>query len=207
MLKQSSGKNKPNKVTARDLISLVICGIPLEDCYLGTCDRCGDQSPSSVLLRHSDPVDEDDAWSWSIWKTVNKKVDLHEIRGTIGSLLTEIDKQWSVFLLHSHYNRNQRVYIEEIREKSSDQSFVVVQMDFAENYTFVRQKEVQAAHWNNQQATLFTIHIKIGKSHKNLVIISDYMHHDTAFVYCAQKLIVEFVTNNFPGVKKIMYLR
>ncbi len=158
-------------------------------------------------MRHSDPVDEDDTWSWSIWKTVNKKVDLHEIRGTIGSLLTEIDKQWSVFLLHSHYNRNQRAFIEEIREKSSDQSFVVVQMDFAENYTFVRQKEVQAAHWNNQQATIFTVHIKIGKIHKNIAIISDYMHHDTAFVYCAQKLIVEFVTKNFPGVKNIMYLR
>ena len=81
MLKQSSGNNKPNKVTARDLISLVVCAIPLEDCFLGACDRCGEQSPSSVLLRHFDPIDEDDTWSWSLWKTVNKKVDLHEIRG------------------------------------------------------------------------------------------------------------------------------
>jgi hypothetical protein len=80
-------------------------------------------------------------------------------------------------------------------------------MDFAENYTFVRQREVQAAHWNNQQATVFTIHIKIGQRHKNIVIISDYMHHDTAFVYCAQRLAVEFVKNHFPLVKKIIYLR
>jgi hypothetical protein len=61
MLKQPFGKNKPQKMTARDLISLVVCGIPLEDCFLGACDRCGDQSPSSILLRHFDAIDEDDA--------------------------------------------------------------------------------------------------------------------------------------------------
>jgi hypothetical protein len=206
MLKQAFGKNKPQKITARDLISLAVCAIPLEDCFLGACDRCGDQPPSCILLRQFDGIDEDDVCSWSLWKTVNKKVDLHEIRGTIASLLTEIDEQWSVFLLHSYYNREQRSFIDEIRGKSSDQSFVVVQMDFAENYTFVRQREVQAAHWNNQQATLFTIHIKIGQRHKNIVIISDYMHHDTAFVYCAQRLVVEFTKNHFPLVKKIFYL-
>jgi hypothetical protein len=207
MQKKSYRTTKPNKVTARDLISLVVCAIPLEDCFLGACDRCNDVSPSSVLLRHFDAIDEDDLWSWSLWKVINKKVDLHEIRGTVASLLAEIDEQWPVFLLHSYYNREQRAFIDEIRAKSSDESFVVVQMDFAENYTFVRQREVQAAHWNNQQATLFTIHIKVGKSHKNILIVSDYMHHDTAFVYCAQRLIVDFVKNHFPGVKKIMYLR
>ena len=186
---------------------MVVCAIPLEDRLLGTCDRCNDVSPSSVLLRHFDDIDEDDAWSWSLWKAINKKVDLHEIRGTIASLLTEIDEQWPVFLLHSYCNREQRAFIDEIRTKSSNASFVVVQMGFAENYTFIRQREVQAAHWNNQQATLFTIHIKIGKSHSNIVIISDYMHHDTTFVYCAQRLVVEFVKNHFPEVKKIMYLR
>ena len=83
-------------------------------------------------------------------------------------------------------------------QNRAKKSFIVVQMDFAENYTFVRQREVQAAHWNNQQATLFIVHIKIANSHKNLVIISDYMHHDTAFVYCAQRLIAEFLQKHFP---------
>lgn len=137
----------------------------------------------------------------------NKRVDLHETRGTIASLLTEIDQQWPVFLQHSYYNREQRAFIDEIRLKSNDQSFVVVQMDFAENYTFIRQREAQSAHWNNNQATLFTLHIKIGTNHKNIVIISDYMHHDTAFVYCAQGLIVEFVKKHFPQVTQIKYLR
>ena len=51
--------------------------------------------------------------------------------------------------MHSYINREQRTYINELRIKSSCLSYAVVQMDFAENYTFLRQREVQAAHWNN----------------------------------------------------------
>ena len=81
-------------------------------------------------------------------------------------------------------------------------------MDSSENYTFLCQKEVQAAaHWNSSQVTVFTIHIKVGQSHKNMAIISDYMHHDTAFVYCAESLIVEFATKNFSQIQKINYVR
>ena len=207
MRKKSSGANKLNNVTARDLISMVICDGSLEDCFLGTCDRCNDVPPSSVLLDYFNETDEDDIWSWSLWKAVDKRMDLHEIRGTVTSLLTEINEQWSAFLLHSYINREQRAFIDKIRSESSENSFIVVQMDFAENYTFVRQREVQAVHWNNQQATLFTVHIKIANSHKNLVIISDHMHHDTAFVYCAQRLIAEFLKNHFPDAKRIICLR
>ena len=38
-----------------------------------------------------------------------------------------------------------------------------MQLGFGEHYSFIGQREVQAAHWSTQQATLFTIHIKIGK--------------------------------------------
>ena len=142
-----------------------------------------------------------------LWKSISNRVDLHEIYGSIATLLTEINEQWPIFLQHSYCNREQRAIINKIQLKSNDQSFVVVQIDFSENYIFARQREVQATHWNNNQATVFTVHIKAGQSHKNMVIISDYMYHNTAFVYCAQGLIVEFVKNNFPQVQKMSYVR
>ena len=185
----------------------MVCNIPAEDCFLGVCDQCNDRSPSLILKGHFNTIDEDDKWSWSSWKTSNRKVDFNQIRGTITSLLNEIDEKWTLFLLHNYSNREQRTYINDLRLRSSNSSYVVVQLDFAENYTFIRQREVQAAHWNNQQATLFTIHIKIGDSHKNIVVISNYMHHDTAFVYCSQRLIVEFIKRHYPHVIKINYLR
>lgn len=198
---------KYTKKTVSNLIDLVICGTPAEDCFLGTCDRCNSITPSLTLGHELGDNEDDDKCSWSLWKTSDKKVDLHNIRGTITSLLDEIDEKWSNFLMHSYINREQRTYINELRTKSSRLSYAVVQMDFAENYTFLRQREVQAAHWNNQQATLFTVHIKLGNEHKNMVIISDYMRHDTAFVHCAQGLIVDFLRKNYPQVTNINYLR
>ena len=36
---------------------------------------------------------------------------------------------------------------------------------------------------------------------------SDYMSHNTAFVYSAQRIIVSFVRDHFPQVTRISYLR
>lgn len=196
-----------DKITASNLIDSVICDQPNDGCFLNTCNRCNKRLPSSVLQHYFIIVDEDDEWTWSIWKTTNKKVDLHHIHGSIVSLLDEIDQQWRRFVIHSYFNREQRSYINNLRLLSSDTSYVTVQIDFAENYTIIRQREVQAAHWNNLQVTLFTVHIKVGTNHKNMIIISDYMRHDTTFVYCAQRIIVEFIKERYPQVSKVNYLR
>ena len=82
-----------------------------------------------------------------------------------------------------------------------------MQIDFAENYKFVRQRAPQSAHWNTDQATLFTIHFKIGTEHRCMVIISDYMSHDSKFVWLAQEDIVNFLKKHYPRVKKINYVR
>ncbi|CAM4961315.1 unnamed protein product [Rotaria socialis] len=154
------------KITVSDLIDLVVCNTPIEDCFLGDCAQCNSITPSSILGHQLDTSDEDDKCS-------------------------------------RYINGEQRNFINDLRIKSSHVSYAVIQIDFAENYAFLRQREVQAAHWNNQQATLFTIHMKIGSEHNNMVIISDYMRHDTAFVHGAQRLIVDFLRKHYPQVKKI----
>ena len=86
-------------------------------------------------------------------------------------------------------------------------TFVVAQIDFSMNYALMRQREVQQGLFSQHQVTIFTVHITIGQQHRNLAIISDCMEHSTAFVYCAQKRIVQFVKHHFPLVKKINYVR
>jgi hypothetical protein len=80
-------------------------------------------------------------------------------------------------------------------------------MDFAENFSFVVQKEIQSAYWNQKQTTLYTIVINVGSDHRNMVIISNRMVHDPTFVYCAQQLIVKFIREEYPSVHKINYVR
>ena len=75
------------------------------------------------------------------------------------------------------------------------------------NYTLLRQREVQQGFFSQHKATLFPVHLIIGSEHRDLAIVSDSMEHTTAFVYCAQSLIVTFVKKHFPLAKKINYLR
>ncbi|CAF3300606.1 unnamed protein product [Rotaria sp. Silwood2] len=188
------------------LISRIVCGIPTENCFTRQCDLCGMINPSDVL-RENNNINHDENASWSQWKTLNNKVDLLCTNGSYDLLLDEIDSHWTMFLLHSYFTTEQKEYIKNLRLNSSDSTFIVAQIDFAENFTIFHQREVQGYHWNNKQITIFTAHLKAGSINKNVVIISDYMSHDTAFVYVAQGLIVDFIKINIPLVKKINYLR
>jgi hypothetical protein len=152
-------------------------------------------------------MDLDDECSWTLWKKVNNKFDLQQMFGSVESLLSEIEERWPSFLLHTHINREQREFIKDLCSKSTNDSFVVAQIDFSMNYTLIRQREVQQGFFSQHQVSLFTIHLTIGDEHTNLAIISNYMEHTTAFVHCAQKILVEFIKKNFPLVKKINYVR
>lgn len=189
-----------------DLIDSIVCDAASEDCCSHLCCDCDNNLPSSFLLGVND-VDEDEETTWTVWKSINKKVMLQNVSGTSAGLLNEIDERWEVFVHHAFINRKQRQYIEEIREHSTDSGCIIVQLDFAENYKFVRQREPQSAHWNTDQATLFTVHFKIGKKHRCMVLISDYMNHDSKFVWLAQKTITSFVKEEYPCMKKINYVR
>ena len=194
-----------SNVNLNDLIESLICDMDNEECNSGACINCSSRAPSSNLLEGKD-VDEEEV-SWTLWEMINKKLMLQTVSGLMEALLWEIDHRWSTFLYHAFINRQQRKYIESIREQSSLDDFIVVQIDFAENYKFVRQREPQGAHWNTDQATLFTIHLRLGNEHRCMVVISDYMNHDSKFVWLAQEIIVNFIKTEYPKVKKINYVR
>jgi hypothetical protein len=147
-----------------------------------------------------------DLASWSKWKKVNTRYELLHLTGTFRVLLEEIDDLWPSFITHSFCTHEQRDYVTLIKETSSITTFAVIQLDFAQNYSFVIQREVQSAYYSRQQAAILTVYIRIGEEHRNMVFISDYLAHDTRFVYCAQKMIVDFLKKNYPNVLKINYV-
>ena len=46
----------------------------------------------------------------------------------------------------------------------------------------------------------------MGLEHHNISAISDYLNHDTAFVYHCQYHITNFIRNTYPLVQKIIYI-
>ena len=174
------------KINMKDLITRMVCTIQKEECFNEQCDECPIESITHILT-HYNAMDLDDECSWTLWKKVDNKFDLLQVIGSVDSLLTEIKEKWSTFLLHTHCNRQQRECIKDLRSQPTDKSFVVAQIDFSMNYTLIHQLQVQKGFFSQHQATWFTIHLIIGNEQSNLAIISNYMEHTTAFVYCAQK--------------------
>ena len=101
---------------------------------------------------------------------------------------------------------NNVIYITLIKEASSITTFAIIQLDFAQNFSFVIQREVQSAYYSRQQAAILTVYIRIGEEHRNMVVISDYLAHDTRAVYCAQKIIIDFLKEEYRNIFKINYV-
>ncbi|CAF1690836.1 unnamed protein product, partial [Adineta ricciae] len=53
---------------------------------------------------------------------------------------------------------------------------------------------------------LFPVAVTFGSDRKNFVIVSDYLEHDTKFVYFAQQFLVQRVKQIAPGVQVINYI-
>ena len=75
------------------------------------------------------------------------------------------------------------------------------------NDTLIRQSEVQQGFFSQRQASLFTIHLTVGEEQYDIAIICDSMEHNVTFVYCTQRMVVDYVKKNIPFVKKIIYVR
>ena len=50
-------------------------------------------------------------------------------------------------------------------------------MDFAQNFSLVSQREIQSAHFDKPQVTIFTVIVILGSEQKNFALISDYLDH------------------------------
>jgi hypothetical protein len=200
----------------------VLCQSPEENCFFGECSECLNRLPSYILRSElNDDVNEEDEACWLNWssnryddpdheddiKIVNKKIMLHRINGSVNDLIDEFDFQWSKFVAH-HYNTRQQIdYIKQIKLDSDDEDGIVVEMDFAENHSLIIQHQVQQAYYNTAQATIFTINIHVTNiTHHAMAIISDCLDHDVKFVHAAQKIIVQFVRDNYPHAKHLNYV-
>ena len=108
-----------------------------------------------------------------IWGKSEKRTELQRNTTSIATMLDKIDCLWPKLLIHHFYTIEQRDYIKLMKEESSENGTTVVQLDFAQNFALFSQTAVQSTYWTQQQATIFTVHVKMGKGHHNLAFISN----------------------------------
>ena len=82
-------------------------------------------------------------------------------------------------------------------------------VDFAENYSFVVQDEIQSFHWSKSHCTLHPVVVyykENGKlAQKSFCFISEYLEHDTEFVYEVQRELVKLLNKTIPTITKFEY--
>ena len=127
---------------------------------MNQCDKCSNASGFKSNYTLDDVAD--DGITWHIWKKGEDGRWMKAVEeGTVEDLLAHIYDMVPQFLEHCDVKHKQAAAYNKERDKAQSQDhdpeIAVIQVDFSENYTCVWQDEIQSAHWNQSQVTLFTV--------------------------------------------------
>ncbi|CAF2910285.1 unnamed protein product, partial [Rotaria sp. Silwood2] len=109
----------------------VLCEPTTEKYYFRECDKCKQRLPSDVLRRQTnDNVTVEDVY-WMNYclprkndnsnedgKSTNSKIIMQRIKGSVSNLLDEFDDQWTKYIAHHYYIRQQISYIKKNKRRS-----------------------------------------------------------------------------------------
>lgn len=111
-------------------------------------------------------------------------------------------------LPHNFIAKEQSACLRSLKESITDNEFIVI-VDFAENYAFIVQDAAPGFHWNNDQASIYTvvIYYKVNNqlTHQSMVIISDCLNHDSIAVHVYSGIIFDFIKSLSPTVAKVFF--
>lgn len=192
----------------KDLIDLLVCDSQNSDCMLNNCQDCPGKEFLLELLR-TETEDLPDEITFMQWVSTDRAELITRVMPLDDFFEDLVDKLLSL-KKHHFISKAQSKYLSELKENLSTNVCVAL-CDFAENFTFIIQDEIQSFHWSNPQATLhpYVFYYKQNGDDriycKSLCVISDSLDHNTATVHTFQKYFVEEVKKVAPEVKKIIY--
>ena len=199
-----------------DFVNNAVCDVNSESCMMGKCSSC----PKWIeqIIEQCSGLDTSVSWfEWERVQTDSSKTlsDTSSTQkhmkklckiGTVQDVFNSLKSKLPFFLQHVFLKLKQVAYFEEITSNIADDE-AVLQVDFSENYSCRHQDEIQAAHWNYEQVTLFPIALWMkdyGKGPKSFVIVSDELKHDKMSVAVFITMAIQkFVKEKNPNIKKV----
>lgn len=192
-------------------------------CMLNICKTCartssGEDSPHSSFKEAFMALGEvaifenntNDAIKYSCWKQSNKQAIIETLVKTVDEFLAELYEQFCVLIPHHYVAKTQGQFFKLSRNPVNlinDEA--IIQVDFAENFTFIVQHEVQSFHWNKLQATIhpFVIWLKVDSEVKSisLAAISNDLKHGTETFFAFQNEVLQWLKKSYPHIKLVKY--
>lgn len=174
-----------------------LCEDTVADCWLMKCESCTGISIGKLSAFVGD-VPLDSAVKYPIWKknAASNRFEKRIEDGKLVELLTHIAAMSTQFLKHSYVKRSQSDTFNKFdRPRASEEKYTVeglLQIDFAENFVCQFQDEIQVAHWNQKQVSLFTSALYFNGQFHAKVLVSDCTIHtkDTIVTYLCKILDV-----------------
>ena len=183
-------------------MKFIVCDTDNKQCMTRRCENC--PKSSDLLIQY---LDEDFEIKFSQWTTVDRST-LIQHEESISEYVEMVVKQLQDLTSHSYIAKSQAKYLND-RKNEINETCALILGDFAENYSFVVQDEVQGFHWNNLQCTLHPVvcYFKSGNDldHASHCIISDDNSHDVPTVYEIQKKIISDLKIRLPNLEKVEY--
>ena len=137
--------------TYKDMMDMIVCSRNNNHCMIHRCKDCPGTLPLRSFLEEALSHLEGDI-SFLQWQSTDHSQLISQTLCSeefIDLLINSIDKLTS----HSYIAKCQASYFSS-RKENLDEDSVIVLGDFAENYTFVVQDEIQSFHWSKQYCTL-----------------------------------------------------
>lgn len=190
----------------KDLISFMVCDIENEKCMLDSCEKCPGPDTLVDVLENELEILPDEV-VFKQWVQTDRAELITQVMPSEEFLHSLVEKL--VHLKSHHFiSKAQAQYFKETKENLTETCCLVIG-DFAENYTFTVQDEIQSFHWTNTQATLhpFVIYFKKqGKvCCKSICVISDHLDHNTTTVYTFQHHLISEIKKINPNFEMVIY--
>lgn len=194
--------------TYKELLAKLVCSLENKECMFGRCENCPNQQ---ILIDYlhvffSD-FDEDYQVIYKQWENSDRST-LKNMVDSVQNFIEKLVQSLEILRPHSFISKEQGKYLNYLKE-NLDVSNALFLGDFAENYSFVVQDEIQSFHWNNLMCTIHPVVIYYrgaeSLSHKSYAIISDDNTHDVHFVLKVIELILSDLKNNMPNLASINF--
>ncbi|KAJ4444344.1 hypothetical protein ANN_06136, partial [Periplaneta americana] len=186
----------------KNLPESFVCENPKQECWNGNCPSSQELMATKISETCSDSIGETDV-KWFVWKECEGRLLKVEEGGTLQDLIDYLVAIGPQFLQHCHIKREQSgTYQQQRLEVESNYDISLLHVDFSENYTCISQDEIQSAHWQQNQISLFTAALWHSGILHPYVLVSDNRNHskDTVLAY------IDRLLEELPSSSKIIQI-
>lgn len=181
-----------DKQTHSSLMESICCDVKSEKCMTNRCTEC--QYNVMNLVQPDQNLSQE--ITLKKWEKTDGVLNVSGKKITLGELVKEVNNMIPSFKTHS-FVKGQQLEFFDTKKDNLAAGEAIVQVDFAENYSLIMQDEIQSAHWQHAQTTLFTCCIWLANNlTKSYVVVSNDLTHSKESAWLFLKAIIADVQRN-----------